>query len=62
MQCGSPYLICVVYIAYRRVAERLSVMKGKNVEGSGCGLIILKLGMLSADNKSIFIGIGYIVA
>jgi len=56
---GSSFLISVVYVVCRRVAERLWMMKGKDMEGSGCGLVIMKLEVLGADNKIIFIRIGW---
>jgi hypothetical protein len=35
------------------------MMKEKDMEGNGCGLVIMKLGVLGADNKIIFIRIGW---
>jgi hypothetical protein len=68
---GSSFLICVVYIVCRRVAERLLMLKGKEVKSSECGLemmmmiiiimtmmTMMMLGVLGADNKLIFIGTG----
>jgi hypothetical protein len=56
---GSSFLICIVYVVCRRVAERLWMTRGKDMEGSGCGLVMMKLGVLGADNKIIFVRIGW---
>jgi hypothetical protein len=32
---------------------------GKDMEGSGCGLVMMKLGVLGADSKIIFVTIGW---
>jgi hypothetical protein len=35
------------------------MMKGKDMEGSGCGLVMMKLGILGVGNKIVFIRIGW---